>query len=441
MNPPDSSRQFARLTYEAIFARAVGLLGGFAANIMIARSLGAGGKGLLTTLAVWSGLLASLFSVGIHLATVYELGARPWHARRLYSFVLPYVSGATLLLGSVYFLFRNRIGHPELPLLFLVLLFSAQLLCNLAFALLIGLRNQSAVNWLQVAGAVCYPALVGVILVLRNSLDVAMVALCMVVMPVMSALFALILLKKKTIPQVPAGPMALQWAGFLRYALKSTAMATGSLLYSQIVMLIISAGGNPAQVGVFSVAMIFMDTATVIPAMIASFVLPRWAGLPNSEVLIRACRVIRLTHPISLVIAVGAAFLAMVLAGPVFGKDFSGVGMLALIMVPGAWAATGITVISYSFLSQNRHVIPLSLAWLGTLLSGGLAWWCLPKFGCAGAAMAVTLSRLIVLLWAWASFARANREAPRPMWIPGRQDVQAWGQIVRHSLIWIRCRT
>jgi len=57
MTLPDSSRQFTRLTYGAFLARAAGLLGSFAANIMIARSLGAAGKGLLTILTVWSGLL------------------------------------------------------------------------------------------------------------------------------------------------------------------------------------------------------------------------------------------------------------------------------------------------------------------------------------------------------------------------------------------------
>jgi hypothetical protein len=53
MNPPDASRQFTHRTYEALIARAAGLLGGFAANILIARSLGAEGKGLLAILIVW----------------------------------------------------------------------------------------------------------------------------------------------------------------------------------------------------------------------------------------------------------------------------------------------------------------------------------------------------------------------------------------------------
>lgn len=441
MSQPDSSRQFARLTYGALFARAAGLLGGFVANIMIARSLGAEGKGLLTILNVWSGMLAALFSSGIHLAIVYELGRHPGQARRLLAAVLPYMLAATLLVVAVIIMARDRIGHPELSLLLLASLFSAQLLCSLSFTFLIGLRNQSLMNWLQVAVGIAYPMLVGTILLLRGSLTVAMVAVCMIILATVEALVGFLFSQKTARQHEARGEPALEWSPFLRYAVKSTAMAMGSLLYFQIVLLILSARSSAAQVGVFSVAMIFIDTALVIPAMISSFVLPRWAGLSHTEVTIRAARVIRLTHPLSFVIAGGGALGAMVLAGPVFGKDFAETGVLAWIMVPGAWAATGITVLSNYFLAQNRHSAPLVMAWTGTVLSGALAWYCLPKLGCAGAALAISLSRLIVLLLAWGFFARATRGAPQAIWIPGRNDVHAWYEIVRHSLLWHKTRS
>jgi O-antigen/teichoic acid export membrane protein len=209
------------------------------------------------------------------------------------------------------------------------------------------------------------------------------------------------------------------------------------MLYMQIVLLILTMFSSAAEVGVFSVAMMFIDTALVIPSMIASFVLPRWAGLSQPEVSVRASRVIRLTHPISLVIAAGCALLATVLAAPVFGKDFSGVGTLAWIMVPGAWAATGVTVISHYFLSQNRHVVPMTAAWMGTLLSGALAWGCLPVLGGAGAAMAMSVARVLVLAWMWRRFANATRETPQPLWIPRSDDIRTWAQTVNHSLHWI----
>lgn len=441
MSPPDSSRQFARLAYEALFARAAGLLGGFAANVLVARSLGAEGKGLLTILAVWSGLLAALFSSGVHLATVYELGRNPGQARRLLSAALPYALTATLLVVGAVFLSRNRIGYSELSLVLLASLFAAQLLCNLSFALLIGLRRQSVVNWLLAAGALAYPLLVAGILLFRDSLNVLSVALCMVGLPAVMALVGFSF-SQKTARRHDAPPeeQALAWPPFLHYAIKSTAMTMGSLLYLQIVLLILSARSSPEEVGVFSVAMMFADTAIVIPAMISSFVLPRWAGLSRAEIFIRAGRVIRLTHPISLIIAGSTALVAMILAEPVFGKDFAGAGALAWIMAPGAWAATGITVISHCFLAQNRLLIPVALTWVGTLLCGVLTWYGLPQLGCAGAAMAVSLSRLMVLLLAWGFFAHANRLTPQAIWIPGRNDFQAWKGTLRHSLLWLKTR-
>lgn len=438
MNPSDASRQFARLTYEALMARGAGFLGGFAANILIARSLGAEGKGLLTILAVWSGLLASLFSGGAHLATVYELGIRPFHARRLLSAIGPYMLVATLLVAAGVLFFRQRIGHSESFVVLLVLLFAGQLLGNLSNAILAGLRNLSLVNWLSVFSAVCYPIFIISLWWARGSLSVPMVALCMVTIPVLIAVAGLSFSRKKAIQMTVAGESRFQWLPFLQYMLKSTATSIGFILFAQIVLLFFSARGAPAQVGVFSVATIFIETASVIPVMLASFVLPRWAALPGPEIAARASRVMRLTHPVSLLIAVVAAFAATVLAGPIFGRDFTGVGLLAWIMIPGAWATTGVTVLSNYFLSQNRHTPSSSTLWLGTVLGGLLAWWLIPLYGGVGAAVALSLSRLTSLLWVWIAFARANRKTPQAIWVPDQDDFQAWGHILRHSLLWIR---
>jgi O-antigen/teichoic acid export membrane protein len=441
MNPPDASRQFARLTYEALIARAAGLLGGLAANILIARSLGAEGKGLLAILAVWSGLLASLFSGGAYLATVYELGVRPFHARHLLSATGPYVLVATLLAATGVMFFRQRIDLSEIFLVLVVLLFASQLLSNLSTALLAGLRHLSIINWLSIFSALCSPIVIISIWWTRGSLSVPMVTLCMVIMPVLAALIGFSFSRRKAAQISVTGESRFQWPPFLQYMLKSTATSMGSMLFAQIVLLVFSARGTPAQVGVFSVATIFIETASVIPVMLASFVLPRWAGLPGPEVAVRAGRVLRLTHPVSLLIAITAAFTASALAGPVFGRDFTGVGLLAWIMIPGAWATTGVTVLSNYFLSQNRHMPSSITVWLGTVLGGLLAWWLIPLWGGVGAALALSLSRLTSLLWAWITFARANPGSPQMLWIPDREVFHTWGQMVSHLLDWMPRRS
>ncbi len=438
MSIPDSSRQFTRLTVGALFARGAGLVGSFVANIMIARALGADGKGILTTLGVWTSILASLCTSGTYLAIVHELGARPANARRLFRLVFPYLGVVAVLMTAAGGLFPPRLLGGEVPWNLFVLLFSAQAACSLSYAFLVGLQSPSMVNWLLTFGYVSYPIAMGLLLVFRGSLDIRTVAVCMVILPILMASGGLARVYSLARQNTAVCPPVLKWGGFSRYAAKSVIMAVGSMLYLQIVMMVLSARGTPADVGIFSVAVMLVDTSLVIPAMITSFALPRWSGLPAAEVFIRASRVMRLTHPFVLAVALVAAVMGALFAEPVFGREFAGVGQLVLILVPGSWAATGISVVSTSFLARDRHAVPTALAWVGVMLTGGIAWGLFPVYGCKGAAVAVSLSRVAVLFCAWRLFRRATTAPAHGMWIPGREDFQAWWGIVRSALVRLR---
>jgi O-antigen/teichoic acid export membrane protein len=347
-----------------------------------------------------------------------------------------FVATGLVVTGGI--LVQDIIGHPEIPLGLFASLFAVQLLCSLFYAILIGLRNQSAVNWLFAYGSIAYPALIGVLLVFRGNLDVLVVAVCMVLLPAVMGMYSLYLVLKQVASQEGTEERSFHWGSFLQYAAKSTAMGAGSIIYLQVVVMVLSVRCNAADVGVFSVAMMLIDTTMVIPSMIIAFVLPRWSGLSRAEVFIRASRVVRLTHPITLLIAVGVTVLGIALAEPIFGKDFTEVGKLALIMVPGAWATTGITVVSTCFLAQNQHKVPTILAWMGAVLAGGLVWWLLPVYGCIGAAMAVSISRLVMLSWGRYEFRRADPGVPHVWWTPTREDFHAWSQIIGHTLQKVR---
>lgn len=440
MHSVESSRQFTRLTFGALFARAAALAGSFAANVMIARCIGAEGKGVLTTFGLWATLLASFFSCGVNLAFVHELGARPWNAARLFpwSFLFAGVAAGVVAVGAL-FLPADLWGAGVSWGLF-VMLFAVQLLCMLSYAFFVGLRHPSLVNWLFAAGSVSYPVAIGLLLAWRGNMDVRGVAVCMVVLPVLMAAGGLLTAYALVRRHADASQPGICWPGLSRYAIKSTVMAAGSILYAQVVMMVLSARGEPADVGVFSVAVLLTDTAMVVPSMITSYVLPRWSACAGSEVFVRASRVMRLTHPVALVIALGAALLGSVFAKPVFGGDFAEVGALVWILIPGTWAATGISVVSTCFLAQDRHKVPTFLAWMGVVLTCASVWILFPAYGCKGAAVGVSVARLTVLALAWGVFRWAGATPAPGMWIPGGDDVATWQDIIRSVLLRLRGR-
>lgn len=170
-------------------------------------------------------------------------------------------------------------------------------------------------------------------------------------------------------------------------------------------LFILNAVAPLAVVGHYSVAISVMSLGLLLPAALATAVLPRVAALDafgsDSERRIVSAKSVR--HAV-LALPVTAGLLAIALAAVPFlyGEDFTSTVRLGFILLPGTLGYGVATVMISSIVGRGRPVYVLYASALVTPPTLGLYLLLVPPFGGAGAALASTISYLAtaaVLLW------------------------------------------
>ena len=156
---------------------------------------------------------------------------------------------------------------------------------------------------------------------------------------------------------------------------------------------------NPAEVGIYAVSLLFVQTLTLIPNAVQSVTTPITATLYGKGDIEGVSRVFYSTLRKSLIISIGISVL-LAICGPffialLFSSEFSPAYIPLLILLPGYAIGASFGAVGATFGSIGKVKIPYRISLIEGIMNVALNLLLIPIFGINGAALATSVTMLV----------------------------------------------
>lgn len=390
-------------------------------GVLLARALGAEGRGELAAAIIWPSLLAGLGSLGLSDAATFHA------ARRTATTAV--IAGSAVMLAAAQALVLVAVGAVVVPLAlaryddralhaaFLFLLFIPLNLVALALlGILNGLQRFRAFNLLRLLVIVVSATGIG-LLWATGELTVLSAAVVYLVANALTLMGAAVAVSRslEERPHFERAVAQSLWS----YGLRSHTSSVPLMLNERVDQLLISIVLAPVQLGLYVVAVTLTSITSLVGSSIAMVSLPTIAPLEDGPARRHLARKhISLTLVASAAVTIPLVVLARPLIELLFGRAFSGaVAAAQVLLVAAGVLATG-RVLGAILKAVDRPLEP-GKAELGgllvTLISLAVL---LPALGIVGAAIASLLAYAASLAWNVRSAAAALAVSPLALLLP-----------------------
>lgn len=381
-----------------------GLGAGIVTNVVVARTLGPEGKGLLSYLGSALFVAVSLGGLGLSAAAVQHLGKRRFPpetvaaTQALLGLATGLVAAGITIVALTVIPSRIEVA-PMLILPFAVVIVFALVQTDFV-GVMVGVGRIRAAN--RVQAIVPSVWLVGSLILLAwMRLGATAAALAWMAAQVASAVAAVVWVVTRIRPRFRRlGPCARASLGFGFEAYLAN-LLWALLLRSDSLLLGWSRG--MALVGIYSIAVLLAELLWYLPRSLTFALSARVTSATTAEAISLVQRAARIG--LWAVIAAGALlaavspFLIRLLLGPAFAASYRPL----LLLLPGILAGAIAAPLSL-FLTQHRGK-PRVNAWisgLGLLVNLALNLWWIPRHGASGAAASSSIAyALVALLLVW----------------------------------------
>lgn len=382
-------------------ARGVSVISNFLFSILLARALGPLGKGEYAFIQQFIGILAIIFNLGLPTSNVYYVAKKKISAQTAFANSVMLLLPTTLLSAVIALVFlmspfRGQLSYSPGLFVASVALFATTTLFGWLNAVLIGkhgLKPQGIATIVQSAILVLGTA---VIALFGHVEVVSMLYLAA------AAQAAGIVALWSFDPHI-ATIKAFDWfdfKGMVRYSLKVYAIDVANFLHLRQDILLLGWLSTSQQVGLYSVAVSFVEIVRYMPVIISSAFFAEISGSDSREQEAKTAVLSRLNVVLNGALIVAFVALLPLVLPLLFGAAFKSAVAIAFILLPGA-LFTSLAEIPGTLLFARENIYwRLSSAMVVVNIAVNIA--VIPRFGGEGAAFAssVTYSiySLIILL-------------------------------------------
>lgn len=420
--------RFGRDVLGTLVTRFVVLGLGIATSVLLARVLGAEGRGLIAAILVYPTLLFSLFEGGFRQAAVFEIGRRALPSRSVVGAVLAhYALASTVSLATVVALLAWA-SPTDWPLLWVVLA-AAQVPVKLANAmgrgLLLGRQEVRIANQVErrarLGYAVALVALFGLgALTVPSALAAGVVGQLVGLGVVLRRLRALGLAEAAWVP-------AVWWAMARRGSVYALGLFVIQLNY-RLDVLLLERLSEAAVIGAYAVATQLVELLWQLPAAFGLVLFARSAERHDEQegqdVIDEVARSTRVSLVLVAVAAIGVVVVAPWVVPWAFGREFAAAVPMLLALLPGVVALTTFKVINAFFAGGGRPSVAIFVLLPAALLNVALNLWWIPAYGGVGAAAASSVSYTLAgAAFVYVFVRRTGRPVRQVVW-PLRADVE-----------------
>jgi O-antigen/teichoic acid export membrane protein len=373
------------------------------AGILVARSLGPGGRGSLSAITMWPQFLAFSLTLGVPVASVYTMKMHPDRASSL--------SGAASVLSILLGCVASLVGLVIIP--FSLHTYSPHIIHMAQIAVLVAplaLYGNTLGSQVQSAGFFGFfnifrllpPISILVALAIERltgtlTVGYAAVAYLLGGAPVM--FWNIYWVHKHYQPSFRK--LGEECAMLLRYGVRAWGADLLGVIGNQIDRILVVGMLAPEAMGFYVVAQSAAGVLNAIPNAVVPVSLPKGAGASHEAIIALTGRVTRMTLFVMVVAGVPFFLLGKVLIHFFYGSKFDVSATIFHILLLETILDGVTAVLSQAFLAAGYPGTTTLLQGCGLLSAIPLLYWLIPKWGVNGAAVALTLAtsmRLVFIL-------------------------------------------
>jgi len=407
-------------------ASIISLLIGTSIGIIIARTLGPSGKGLLAVIAMVGTVVLSLGNLGIGAFNTYAISNKSVQKKDIVgnSFWLGLIIGIICFLVILVFSFNFPIFFRNIPRSYLLLYLLSLpffLWSNFFYAILTGEQKFRKLNILAIITQTIN--LVGVILLLLVfKLDVFYILIWYVLVNIVNALFPMGFIFLTDGIHFNLNLQVLKKA--LNYGFKICLTGIFALLILRVDLYMVNFFKGMAEAGFYSLASSFGNVFFILPSSIIAVIFPKINAeeKPKKELIAKYSRI---SLFLVFLMAIGALLFIRPIIGLLYGQVFLVSIRPIIFLLPGLIAWSVATVLSQYFFSIG-YPLKLTVCWfLVAALNVVLNFIYIPQYGMAAAALSSTVTYLLALGFHYYFFNKETGMGLYDVFVPRKDEIMS----------------
>ncbi len=425
---------FTKKTIITFITRFLKLVFGLGTMIIIARVLGAGGKGVYSLMLLLPGILIVFTEFGIGSSSVYLIGKKRYSAKEILgnSIVLSIITSIlSLILGGIIIFTASDIlfqGISKRYLLLGLTLIPFQFFTALITNILLGLRKIEKYNLIYFLPTFLFFLFLLFLLICPQYGLTAVIGSQIIGLLVSSiVLFAWTL--KLT------GGIAFSFnRKYLKevfdYGFKTYLGGVFAFLFFRVDIFLINFFINPLAVGLYSIAVNFSENIWLISKSASTILFPEIANKEEKSRWLTpiVCRnVLLVTAVISLILLLFSKWLVVLL----FGTRFLDSVLPLQILLIGTIAMSASRTITYDLYGRGRPLFSAYSNFIVIILNIVLNIFWIPKHGIIGAAWATSICYTLSFLMKLVFYAKISGNKIRDIILPQRSDLKLYLNIFK----------
>ncbi|MFC5652887.1 flippase [Paenibacillus solisilvae] len=379
-----------------ILTRGITLFGGFIVSILLARFLGAEGRGIVTVIFMVPTLILTIADLGIRQATAYYVGQKLYDLNDIVKtsyFIWAITSITSVLFIAGYFGFFYY-GKYSITLLLIALLsVPFSLFSKYSNGILQGKDKISKINNLELLNII-FNMLAVIVLVGLLKLDVLGATIVYLFLGIMIAIQSYAMVQKLS-------PIRLGYVKGLPWKLVKKGIAYATALFIlqlnyRLNILMLEHYSDVKSIGIFTVGTTLAELIWQLPAAAGMVLFAKSANSKTeSEAINRAAKLLRVLLPVAfaacLFIAVFSPFIVKVL----YGEEFVDAAQVIRLLMPGIFVMFFFKVLNADLAGRGKPLFALAIYILPLLLNVALNYYLIPLYNINGTAIASSVSYMI----------------------------------------------
>jgi O-antigen/teichoic acid export membrane protein len=369
-------------------------------SVIIARVLGADGRGLIALALIYPQLMLAIMEGGMRQSATYFLGKKLSADNIILGVLFVYIFIAGIAGAILVFLLMKYSAGVAFEMS--ILLVSATILpASLAVSTLRGyflgkqqIKQFNSLVWLQ---KLVYVVVV-IILALTDQLSVFSLILTNAVIALFNALQAFYFIGRK----LPARPK-YDHQTFKKMFKLGVVYAAGFFLIKanyQLDVMLLGWLSTTAELGVYALSVQLGELLWQLPAAVMVILMSKSANsqADGKSIIGSVCKSVRLTLLITFICCFGLLIASYILIGPVYGKEFSGAFLMIAYLAPGLVLAPIFKTINAYYAGNGRPHISILIMGTAVVVNVALNIIFIPSYGGGGAAVSSSVSYALAAL-------------------------------------------
>jgi len=223
-------------------------------------------------------------------------------------------------------------------------------------------------------------------------------------------------------------PFRLGWnprlaRGMLSFGGKSYVQTLASTLHFRVDQYMIAMFLDPAQVGLYAVAVNLTNLLLKVPDATGTVLYPRIAGAGDRAAHAETSAVCRHTLFVMIVAALGYLVGGPLAIRLLYGQAYVGAIPALLLMLPGIVMISLYLLLTRNFTSRNRQQVNIVAAVAALAINVGLNCILIPRWGISGAAISTAVSYSVAALILLVMFVRESGYSVADTVLVGRAEI------------------